>query len=144
VFTDDVRVAIYQSFRDAGRAPSTAEIAHAVGGGEDRVAEALQDLHDQDVIALYPGTSSIWLAHPFSSAAEPFHVETEKATWDAICIWDALGILALVGSDGGVTTSCPDCGETLRVDIVNGEVIGPDVVHYGVPAARWYEDVAYT
>jgi hypothetical protein len=76
----------------------------------------------------------------------PFQVRSVERTWDAICIWDALGVLALLDADGSVTTSCPDCGDALRVEVVDGKAVssGEEIVHFGVPASRWYEDVGYT
>jgi hypothetical protein len=142
----DVRVAIYRSFVDGGRPPMPVELAVQLGASLDEVEDALRALAEQDVIALIPGTSFVWLAHPFSAAAAPFRVTSGARRWDAICIWDALGILALVGADGRVETSCPDCGEPLAVEVKGSAVHGPAdaLAHYGVPARRWYEDVGYT
>jgi hypothetical protein len=139
-------VDIYRSFVERGRAPAVAEIA-ATLQLQPRVVEAsLQELHDDDVIVLHPGSHDIWLAHPFCADPAPFEVTSSDRRWDAICIWDALGILEVVGSDGAVRTSCPDCGKSLEVIVRDGDAVAPPdyVVHFGVPAARWYEDVAYT
>lgn len=144
--TNDVRVEIYRSFVHESRAPSAAEIGERLGIGLDQVEASLDELHAGDVIVLHTGTHEIWLAHPFCNAPAPFETTAGDRRWDAICIWDALGILAVIGADGTVTTACPDCGESLQVNVAGGEVEAPSdyVVHYGVPAARWYEDVAYT
>jgi Alkylmercury lyase len=121
------------------------EIALALGIDLPGVHSALETLHEQDVIVLMPGTHFVWLAHPFSSLAAPFEVISGDRRWDAICVWDALGILAVTARDGRVTTLCPDCGDRLELEVRNGELMpSPFVVHYGVPAARWYENVAYT
>lgn len=122
------------------------DLAVAAGVPLDEVETALHGLASDDVIALIPGTSFVWLAHPFSAAAGPFRAIAGERSWDAICIWDALGILALVESDGRVDTRCPDCGDTLTVEVADGEVVAPGgyVAHYGVPARRWYADVGYT
>lgn len=143
---DVVRVEIYRSFVESGRPPMPVELATELRVPLHEVEAALRDLADADLIALVPGTSFVWLAHPFSAAAAPFRVTSGERTWDAICVWDALGILALVEADGHVETACPDCGDRLRVDVRDGEVRGRDgyVAHYGVPASRWYEDVGYT
>ena len=146
VTTDDVRVAIYRSFLDRGRPPMPAELAAQLGAPVARIERAFEKLAAADVIALLPGTHFVWLAHPFSAAAGPFRVASGDRSWDAICVWDGLGILAIAGVDGTVTTSCPDCGEGLEVAVAGGVVRTPaeHVVHFGVPAARWYEDVGYT
>lgn len=110
------------------------------------VEAGLHDLAAEDVIALIPGTSYVWLAHPFSAAAAPFRITSGDRAWDAICVWDALGVLALVERDGRVDARCPDCNDELRVEVRNGAATAPEpyVAHYGVPASRWYEDVGYT
>ena len=144
--TDDVRVAIYRSFLDHGRPPMPAELAAQLGAPVVEIERALDELAAADVIALLPGTHFVWLAHPFSAAAGPFRVTSGDRSWDAICVWDGLGILAVADADGTVATSCPDCGEPLEVTVDDGAVRAPAgyVVHFGVPAARWYEDVGYT
>ena len=109
------------------------------------IEEALRELDGQDVIALVPGTSFVWLAHPFSALDAPFRVKSDDMAWEAICIWDALGVLALTGRSGSVETSCPDCGDPLRLDVSDGEIeASSHVVHFEVPAARWYEDIGHT
>jgi len=145
--TNEVRVSIYRGFIDKGRAPMPAEIAAQLDLQIDKVMEALEELHDADVIALAPGTHNVWLAHPFSALDAPFKVSSAaEQAWDAICIWDALGILGLLEADGSVATACPDCGEGLEIDVRDGEIAATNVgvVHYGVPANRWYEDVGFT
>jgi hypothetical protein len=143
--TNDVRVRIYESFVERGRPPMPLEIAAELGLALGDVEAALHRLHDRDVIVLMPGTKFVWLAHPFSALAAPFEVEADGHTWDAICIWDALGVLAVLGRDGRVRTLCPDCAEPLTLEVRAGDLIPSDhVVHFGVPARRWYEDVAYT
>lgn len=144
--SDAVRVEIYRSFVETGRPPMPRAMARDLGLTLDEVEAALRELAAGDVLALVPGTSFVWLAHPFSAAAAPFRVTSGGRRWDAICIWDALGILALVDVDGRVETLCPDCGEDLEVEVNAGNVVAGDgyVAHYGVPANRWYEDVGYT
>jgi hypothetical protein len=143
---NEVRVAIYRWFRVKGRAPMPQELASELGLTFTEVESALRELHATDVIVLAPGTSFIWLAHPFSAMQGPFRAHTEERSWDAICIWDALGVLALLGADGHVRAHCPDCGEQLRVEVSGGNIQKSDgyIVHFGVPAARWYENVGYT
>jgi hypothetical protein len=144
--TEAVRVEIYRSFMEDGRAPMPQELTAGLGLTTDEVTTALRQLHDDDVIALMPGTHLIWLAHPFSALDSPFVVTSGGHTWDAICIWDALGILAMLERDGSVVTRCPDCSQGLHIEVTDGTVneVEDAVVHFGVPASRWYEDVGYT
>jgi hypothetical protein len=142
---NDVRVEIYSGFIERSRPPMPADIATKLGVEIEEVENALRRLHDDDAIVLAPGTHFVWLAHPFSALASPFRVHARDRRWDAICIWDALGVLAVLEAPGTTTTSCPDCGEPLELKVEDGQPVSSDyVVHYGVPARRWYEDVGYT
>jgi hypothetical protein len=142
---DDVRVEIYRSFIEDNRAPTAAEIATRSNQSVAEVEGALSQLDRDGVIALYPDTRSVWLAHPFAAAESSFAVLTPRGKWDAICIWDALGILVVLGSDGAVETTCPDCGDALTLSVRDGEIDSSEyVVHYEVPAARFYDDIAHT
>ena len=146
MIVNDVRVALYRSFIEEQRAPMAAEIALEMDVSLHEVENAYTQLHDEDVIALIPGTKLVWLAHPFCALDAPFMVVSAGSRWDAICIWDALGILALLQADGEVQTRCPDCGDEISVLVVEGEVRAERdyVVHFGVPANRWYEDLGHT
>jgi Alkylmercury lyase len=143
---DDVRVEIYRTFTEKGRAPTSEEIAAALEVSVDEAESATRELADQRVIAFHPGTTRVWLAHPFCDGDAPFEVRSGDRRWAGICIWDSIGILALLGIDGEVTTDCPDCGEPIELSVSQGKLEGDAglVIHYGVPASRWYEDVAYT
>jgi Alkylmercury lyase len=142
---NDVRVEIYSGFIERARPPMPVDIATKLGVEIEEVEAALRRLHDDDVIVLAPGTHFVWLAHPFSAQASPFRVRARDRLWDAICIWDALGIFAVLEAPGTMTTSCPDCGEPLELKVEDGQLATSDyIVHHGVPARRWYEDVGYT
>lgn len=142
---EQVRIEIYRSFVDEGRPPTTGNLATELDASVDSIESALSELDSTGVIALMPGTNLVWLAHPFAASASPFRVETSTRGWDAICVWDGLGILAMLEMDGRVTTGCPDCDEELEIEIRGGAPTRDDyVVHYGVPAARWYEDIGHT
>lgn len=143
---DAVRVEIYRSFIEESRAPSPADLAASLNLSGSNVIDAMRVLARDDVIELMPGEDTIWLAHPFCAVQAPFQVRAAGREWHAICIWDALGILAITRSDGVVDTTCPDCGQSLQITVSDDRLEAPSdsVVHYGVPARRWYEDVAFT
>jgi alkylmercury lyase-like protein len=143
---NDVRVEIYRSFVEDGSAPSPDDLAATLGMSREDVGIAVHELAEHDVIELQPGSDRLWLAHPFASTPSPFVVEAGRRRWDAICVWDAFGVLALMDVDGAVTTNCPDCGEPISVMVRDGEVPTPSehVAHFEVPASRWHEDIGYT
>lgn len=140
-----VRLHMYDRFVAVGRPPTVAEAAQALGVGEAEVAEAYRRLEQAHVIVLAPGTLDVWMANPLSAVPTPFRVETERGAYFGNCVWDAFGIPAMLGVDGRVETSCPDCGEPLAFSVRDGELEPVDAVaHFAVPAARWWDNIAFT
>ena len=86
------------------------------------------------------------MANPLSAVPTIFRVQTgEDASYWGNCIWDALGIIAMLGGDGRIDTSCPDCGDALELNVEAGKLQPTDaVVHFAVPAARWWQNIGYT
>jgi hypothetical protein len=144
--TDDaVRVHLYERFVEDGRPPAVAETAAALGLEEAEAAEAYRRLEEAHVIVLAPGTTNVLMANPLSAVPTPFPVETERGSFFGNCIWDALGTIAMLGRSGRVETTCPDCREPLVFTVRDGELEPVDaVVHYAVPAARWWEDIGFS
>lgn len=139
-----IRRAIYRLLIDAGRAPIPAEIAASVGVIPAEVEAGLQRLHDDHMIVLAPGTPYIWMANPFSALPTPYTVTVGDKTFWGNCIWDSLGIVALLGEDGVVTGLCPDCSEELWVEIRDGALIPSEhIVHFTVPARHWWDDIGF-
>jgi hypothetical protein len=48
--------------------------------------------------------------------------------------------------DARVESTCPDCGDRLELEVRDGELVrGRELlVHFVVPARRWWEDIAFT
>jgi hypothetical protein len=140
-----VRLAILERFAESGEAPSAADVATAIGEDQDAVAESFSRLAHAHVLALRPGTREIWMAHPYSAVPTTFRVHTERASAFANCIWDALGIPAMLATDARIETACPDCGETLELRVEDGDLEPLDwVAHFAIPAARWWDDIGHT
>jgi hypothetical protein len=143
-FDGRVRLAVYRSFLDEGRAPAPPELAVAVGSSTPEVEAALRRLADQHVLVLAPGTPYVWMANPFSAITTPFRVDVGSRTWFANCIWDAFGIPAVVGQAGRITSWCGDCGERLEVEAGERSLEDIDLVaHFAVPAAHWWDDIGF-
>ena len=139
-----IRLAIYRLFIDAGHAPVPAEIAASIGATSAEVEGGLGRLHDDHLIVLAPGTPYIWMANPFSALPTPYTVTVGDKTFWGNCVWDALGILALLRSDGRVSALCPDCGDDLHVEISDGELIPAEhIIHFTVPARHWWDDIGF-
>jgi alkylmercury lyase-like protein len=135
-----------QELLDTGRAPSAAETAAALGLPEADAERAYRDLGAAHAFELHPGTLDVWMAHPLSAVPTPYVATVNGRDHFASCIWDGLGVVAMLGGSGFVRTTCEDCGESLQVDVVQFEIAGePEgVVHFAVPAWRWYDDIGDT
>ncbi len=140
-----VRLEIYGRLLDDGRPPTVGETASALREAEHEVEAAYRRLEEAHVIVLAPGTMNVWMANPLSAIPTSFRVETEHGSHWGNCVWDGLGVIAMLGRDGTLATSCPDCGERMSLSVRDGELTPTaGVAHFAVPAARWWENIAYT
>lgn len=142
----DVRRHVYFSAVANGRPPTTAESAAALGLTAPELEAAYRRLHDAHALVLFPDTVDVWMANPFCFAPTPHRVRAGGRTWYGTCAWDALGIPAALHSDGYVESECACCGERVELEVVDGELAeGRDVVvHFLVPARRWWDDIGFT
>ena len=140
-----VRLFITQHLAGPGRAPSTEEIARECGLSPQGVEKVLHRLEDAHAIVLAPASTNVWMAPPFSAVPTPFPVETSDVRYWANCAWEMLGVSALLGVDSTATTQCPDCADKLTIRIQGGELAPTEtVVHFAVPAIRFWENIGYT
>jgi Alkylmercury lyase len=139
-----VRLHIYNAFVDTGSPPSTRETAQALGLAADDVDAAYRRLAEGHAIVLAPGTLNVWMANPLSAVPTPFRVEVGGRSFWGNCIWDALGILAMLRTDGVVRTYCGDCQEPMLLEVRNGAMAAADgVIHFAVPAAHWWDNIGF-
>ena len=141
---DDVRLFIYRWFAERGAAPAVADVASGLGEPADDVAASFRRLEEAHVIVLAPGTLNIWMANPFCAVPTAFRVSTDSGSWWGTCVWDALGIPAMLESDAVVTTSCQDCGSPMQMRVADGDLAAEGVAHFAVPARSWWENIGYT
>jgi hypothetical protein len=138
-----VRTHVIRALRDTSTAPSSEGIASALGSTAGAVRAALRALADEHRLVLLPGTDSVWMAHPFSAVPTDFVVVAGGRSWWANCVWDGLSILGLVG-DGWLETHSMQSGAPIRLTVEGGRVIGDAVVHFLVPARRFWDDIGFT
>jgi Alkylmercury lyase len=140
-----VRLEVYRFFVDQGRPPVPAEVAATLATDQASVEDSLRRLAEAHVLALAPGTRYIWMANPLSAIPTPFQVEIGGRRFFGNCIWDALGVVAMLGGTGTVTTWCPDCDEPMSVTVADNRLAsGEGVVHFTVSAAHWWDDIGFT
>jgi len=142
-FERRVRAAIMTSFRETSQAPSVEVLAVRLGASPLAVSAALHALAAEHALVLQPGSDAIWMAHPFSGIDTDFLVTIAGRHWFANCAWDGLSILALLG-DGELETHSPATGELLRYSMVAGNVHGAGLIHFLVPARRFWDDIGFT
>lgn len=136
----DVRNRTYAKFLEFGRAPTPEEL-----GARNEVLASWRRLHDAHALVLNPATNELRMANPLSAAPTTYRVNANDRWWYANCAWDAFGVLAALHVDGRIEVSCPDCGESIAVEVVDEQ---PDdeslFFHCLVPAARWWDDIGFT
>jgi hypothetical protein len=140
----DVRRAIYAAIVEAGRPPTPADVARTLGLHERSVADAYCLLAEAHVIVLRPGTVEILWAPPFSAFPTPFRSKVGSLSWFAPCAWDAFGIPAALKRDAVIEARCAWSGEPIACGVDHGRAYGDGVIHLLVPAAHFWDDIAYT
>jgi hypothetical protein len=139
-----VRRHVYDVTLQRGYPPTIAEIASALSLQVEHTQAALQRLAAGRALVLRPGTGEIIMANPFSAVPTPFLVELSSFSCFGNCIWDALGIPAMLKQDARIKTACSDCGMALEVSVIRKQVQGdPSVVHFAVPAHHWWDDIVF-
>jgi hypothetical protein len=139
------RATTYRLFVELGRAPTAAEVARSMGVSDADLQAAWRRLHEDHALVLNAGMTEVRMANPFSAVPSAHRVHANGRWWYANCAWDAFGICAALHTDGRVHTSCPDCGESINVRIRGRRADGANLVfHCLVPAASWWDDIAFT
>jgi hypothetical protein len=141
-----VRLHIYETFLADGAPPSVANTSRALGLASNDAAAAYDRLAAGRVIVLEPRTRDVRMAAPLSAVPTRFRVRVgDGRSYYANCVWDALGVLAMLGQNGDVDATCADCDAPVELRVTDGALAPSDaVVHFAVPAARWWEDIVFT
>ncbi len=141
-----VKQHIYETVAETTRAPTSAEVAGALGRSVDEVEAAFESLAKKRLLVLEPGDRSrIRMAPPFSGVETAFRVIVEGKSYYANCVWDALGVVAALGRDGEVEASDAFTEEWMSLRIIDGEPEPQEcAIHYAVPAAKWWDDIIFT
>ena len=139
-----IRNHLYGSFARSATVQGAAEAAAELELDEAEVEAAFRRLHAAHAIVL--DGKRIRMLNPFSAVETPHRVESAGRSWFANCAWDALGIPAALHADATIESACPDCGEELRLEVLDGALSrGSELlVHFVVPAARWWDDIGFT
>jgi hypothetical protein len=140
-----VRLQVYESFLADGHPPTIDETAGLLSLPPSEVAASFDRLEAGHVLVFAPGTRNVWMANPLSAFPTGFWVETPRGGYWGTCIWDAFGVVAMLGGTGTISTHCADCGATMEFAVEDGRLEPHEgVAHFAVPARRWWDNIGYT
>jgi hypothetical protein len=141
-FDRQVRAQIYRHLAAGAPGPTADELAETRGWPAEEVAEAMHRLEQEHQIALVPGETRVWMAHPFSGVPTGYEAVIGERTWFANCAWDSLAILALLGDGRAVRRS--QSGEDVVWEVEDGKVSPDGLIHLLVPAREFWTDIGFT
>jgi Alkylmercury lyase len=142
-----LRMHVYDQLLRSGSPPTIDEIAAVFDCDVTEARRALADLRIGKTILVHPRTGEIWMAGPFSAGETSYRVTGPEVRWFANCAWDMLGVAVLAAVPVRIDAACSDCGAPMSYHVDPADVPPealPGVVHFLVPARRWYEDIGYT
>jgi alkylmercury lyase-like protein len=135
---------VISSFVHRGRPPALAELAHALGLAPEDAAAALRQLHDGHGLVLHPGSTDIWIAHPFSASPTAVWVAASARGWWAPCLWCAAGIVALAAPTSTIHARHGGEHEPAAIEVRNGAAASGDlVVHFSLPPRDAWHNVVH-
>ena len=144
-FDWSIRSEIYRVFAETGASPSLEQLASSFGASPEQIAASLTLLYDAHEIVPMPDGSGVWMANPFSATETEYPVETPHLTCYANCAWDALGVPAILGTDGWTRTRCQESGVPMEFGVRAGQLAGDDgVIHLVTPPRDAWLDIGFT
>ena len=143
-FDNSLRLYTYRHVVASGKAPSVAQAAAETGSSEAEVRAGYARLSESHAFMLTE-SGELWRVAPFSAVPTAFPVESGGQTYYGNCIWDALGIPAMLGQNATIPASCACCNLEMTLRVKAGSLLPHEgLIHVAVPARRWYEDVVFT
>jgi hypothetical protein len=140
-----VRYYVFDAARETGMPPGSEDIAASLGCGPAAARGALQRLADVHMLVLQKGSGEILMAGPFSAIPTAFPVKSGGKAYYGNCIWDAMGIPAMLKQDATIESSCACCGTAMQLRVREGRLQpATGVVHFALPAGRWWDNVVFT
>lgn len=144
-FDTQVRLELYREFVRTALSPSAKNIADKMQAPLDDVRAALERLAAAKAIVLQPESREVLMANPLCAVPTPFQVRAHERSYFGSCVWDALGVIAMLHSDAVLETSCACCGEAMTLGVRTGHVVDAHgIIHFAIPAKRWWENIVFT
>jgi hypothetical protein len=139
-----VRSSVFDGLMRNARPPSFDELATRLGRAAEDIRESFRRLAGAHVFILQD-TGDLMAANPFAAIPTPFRVAANGRNYSAMCIWDSLGIPAMLNTDAEVRTTCGDCNTEMVLAVRDGELQRVDgMAHFAVPAKQWWQNIVYS
>ena len=139
-----LRLFVYRHLLRHEKSPTVAEIARGLRTTVAKVRASLTRLSESHAF-MTQENGELWRAAPLSCIPTAFPVTVGKKSWFGNCIWDALGIPAMLNKDARIGAACACCNFDMPVEIRRGKLrAGEGIIHIAVPARHWYRDVVFT
>jgi hypothetical protein len=136
---------IYDHTLRDGVPPTIVELTAATISPESNVRESLRRLEEARIVVRQRSTGELLMVPPFSAVPTSFVVHASRFSTYANCAWDALGVPVMLRERDRIVSACGCCGDAITLDA------GPEdppntqnVIHFAVPAARWWHDIVFT
>jgi hypothetical protein len=140
----EIRRYVYDHTMREGLPPTMAETASALSTSPGNVQTSFRRLADGHILVLQRGSGEILMANPFSAVPTPFLVRAGDLSWYGNCIWDAMGIPAMLNQDAAIKASCGCCGTAMHLAVTDGSLEeAPGIAHFAIPAAHWWDDIVF-
>jgi len=139
-----VRSHVYDYVMREGLPPTIAETSSVLSRSADQVRSSFQRLADGHILVLQKGSDEVLMANPFSAVPTPFLVKAGGRSYYGNCIWDAMGIPAMLQQDATLEASCGCCSTAMNLKVTDG-LIGEahGIAHFAIPAAHWWDDIVF-
>src|SRR6266850_4251107 len=139
-----VRSHVYDYVMREGLPPTITETSSALSSPPNEVRGSFQRLADGHILVLQKSSGEILMANPFSAVPTPFVVRAGSRSYYGNCIWDAMGIPAMLKQDATIEASCGCCSTAMNLKITNGSLEeAHGIAHFAIPAAHWWDDIVF-
>jgi hypothetical protein len=125
-----------------GRAPEATDLAATLGVSPAELHASLKRLDANHGVVLHPGTTRVWIVHPFALSPTLNWVAGRGRGWWAPCLWCALGVALLVGEDVEITTRLGAERDELHLHVRDGQLAERGLlVHFAMPPRAAWDNV---
>src|SRR5947209_19518723 len=120
-FDSELRIFVYRHMIQHERAPDLSTMAKALKCRPAKIKAGLSRLSSSHAFML-TDEGRFWRIAPFSAIPTAFPVRIGRKLYWGNCIWDALGISAMLHKDGVVEAACGCCNLGMTLEVKNGRL----------------------